>query len=82
MIVTINHLQEFITSNNRPKATRVTRVIQGYEPHSFKSNFDSWPSSIAPSAENRGKVAENRGKVSGNMNGQFELFFISSESNM
>ncbi|GJZ42403.1 villin-3 isoform X1 [Tanacetum coccineum] len=57
--------EEFITSNNRPKSTRITRVIQGYESHSFKSNFDSWPSSsIAPSAENRGKVAENRGKVS------------------
>ncbi|KAL8258625.1 hypothetical protein R6Q59_026578 [Mikania micrantha] len=56
--------EEFLKSNNRPKATLVTRLIQGYETHSFKSNFDSWPSSIAPSAENRGKVAENRGKVS------------------
>ncbi|KAF5772063.1 putative villin/Gelsolin, ADF-H/Gelsolin-like domain superfamily [Helianthus annuus] len=56
--------EEFLTSNNRPKATLVTRLIQGYETHSFKSNFDSWPSSTAPSAENRGKVAENRGKVS------------------
>ncbi|KAK9069227.1 hypothetical protein SSX86_013343 [Deinandra increscens subsp. villosa] len=57
--------EEFLSSNNRPKATLVTRLIQGYETHSFKSNFDSWPSSTAPSAENRGKVAENRGKVSG-----------------
>ncbi|KAK9057719.1 hypothetical protein SSX86_022555 [Deinandra increscens subsp. villosa] len=57
--------EEFLTSNNRPKATLVTRLIQGYETHPFKSNFDSWPSSTAaPSAENRGKVAENRGKVS------------------
>ncbi|XP_076881305.1 villin-2-like [Bidens hawaiensis] len=56
--------EEFVTSNNRPKATLITRLIQGYETHAFKSNFDSWPSSIAPSAENRGKVAENRGKVS------------------
>nr|XP_043611110.1 villin-3-like [Erigeron canadensis] len=56
--------EEFITSNNRPKATLVTRLIQGYETHAFKTNFDSWPSSIAPAAENRGKVAENRGKVS------------------
>ncbi|XP_071686592.1 villin-2-like [Rutidosis leptorrhynchoides] len=56
--------EEFVTSNNRPKATLVTRLIQGYETHAFKSNFDSWPSSIAPAAENRGKVAENRGKVS------------------
>ncbi|XP_076955034.1 villin-2-like [Bidens hawaiensis] len=56
--------EEFVTSNNRPKATLITRLIQGYETYAFKSNFDSWPTSIAPSAENRGKVAENRGKVS------------------
>ncbi|KAF5804279.1 putative villin headpiece, villin/Gelsolin, ADF-H/Gelsolin-like domain superfamily [Helianthus annuus] len=51
--------EEFITSQNRPKSTRVTRLIQGYETHSFKSNFDSWPSGSAPSApeEGRGKVA-------------------------
>ncbi|XP_076955070.1 villin-2-like [Bidens hawaiensis] len=52
--------EEFITSQNRPRSTRVTRLIQGYETHSFKSNFDSWPSgSSAPSApeEGRGKVA-------------------------
>ena len=51
--------QEFLASENRPKATRVTRVIQGYESHSFKSNFDSWPSgSAAPgNEEGRGKVA-------------------------
>ncbi|KAL8216010.1 hypothetical protein R6Q57_022847 [Mikania cordata] len=50
---------EFITSQNRPKSTRVTRLIQGYETHSFKSNFESWPSGSAPSApkESRGKVA-------------------------
>ncbi|MFS7912841.1 putative villin/Gelsolin, ADF-H/Gelsolin-like domain superfamily [Helianthus anomalus] len=52
-------------TNNRPKATLITRLIQGYETHAFRSNFDSWPSSTAPSAENRGKVAEDRGKVSG-----------------
>ncbi|KAK9075856.1 hypothetical protein SSX86_004185 [Deinandra increscens subsp. villosa] len=51
--------EEFITSQNRPKSTRVTRLIQGYETHSFKSNFESWPSGSAPSApeESRGKVA-------------------------
>ncbi|KAI3787041.1 hypothetical protein L1987_41209 [Smallanthus sonchifolius] len=50
--------EEFITSQNRPKSTRVTRLIQGYETHSFKSNFESWPSGSAPSApeEGRGKV--------------------------
>ncbi|XP_035831515.1 villin-4 isoform X3 [Helianthus annuus] len=57
--------EEFLTSNNQPKATLITRLIQGYETHAFRSNFDSWPSSTAPSAENRGKVAEDRGKVSG-----------------
>ncbi|KAJ0560391.1 putative villin headpiece, villin/Gelsolin, ADF-H/Gelsolin-like domain superfamily [Helianthus annuus] len=51
--------EEFITSQSRPKATRVTRLIQGYETHSFKSNFETWPSGSAPSApeEGRGKVA-------------------------
>jgi len=50
-----------VVSQNRPKATRITRLIQGYETHSFKSNFDSWPAgSAAPGAE------EGRGKVAGN----------------
>ncbi|KAH9624489.1 hypothetical protein KSS87_016930 [Heliosperma pusillum] len=51
--------EEFVTSQNRPKSTRITRVIQGYEPHSFKAHFDSWPAgSAAPSTEEgRGKVA-------------------------
>ncbi|ESQ52894.1 hypothetical protein EUTSA_v10016183mg [Eutrema salsugineum] len=51
--------EEFLASENRPKATRVTRVIQGYESHSFKSNFDSWPSGSATpgNEEGRGKVA-------------------------
>ncbi|XP_058738233.1 villin-3 [Vicia villosa] len=52
--------EDFVTSQKRPKATRITRVIQGYETHSFKSNFDSWPSGSASTAgaeEGRGKVA-------------------------
>ncbi|KAL5556263.1 hypothetical protein UlMin_038499 [Ulmus minor] len=51
--------EEFIASQNRPKSTRITRLIQGYETHAFKANFDSWPSgSAAPGAEEgRGKVA-------------------------
>lgn len=51
--------EEFVSSQNRPKATRITRVIQGYETHSFKSNFDSWPSGSAAGGaeEGRGKVA-------------------------
>ncbi|XP_009799721.1 villin-3-like [Nicotiana sylvestris] len=54
----IQTAEEYLVSQNRPKATRVTRVIQGYEPHSFKSNFDSWPSGSAPAPEEgRGKVA-------------------------
>ncbi|KAL0714658.1 hypothetical protein Bca4012_021637 [Brassica carinata] len=55
----IQAAEDFIASENKPKATRVTRVIQGYEPHSFKSNFDSWPSGSATPAneEGRGKVA-------------------------
>ncbi|KAL9254368.1 Villin-2-like protein [Drosera capensis] len=51
--------EDFISSENRPKATRVMRVIQGYETQSFKSHFDSWPAgSVTTSAEEgRGKVA-------------------------
>lgn len=34
-------------------------MIQGYETHSFKSNFDSWPtgSTNTGAEEGRGKVA-------------------------
>ncbi|XP_016494290.1 villin-2 [Nicotiana tabacum] len=54
----IQAAEEYLTSQNRPKSTHVTRLIQGYETHSFKSNFDSWPSGSAPAAEEgRGKVA-------------------------
>ncbi|KAG5055121.1 hypothetical protein JHK85_007631 [Glycine max] len=51
--------EEFLTSQKRPKSTRITRIIQGYETHSFKSNFDSWPSGSATTGadEGRGKVA-------------------------
>ncbi|XP_060177339.1 villin-2-like [Lycium barbarum] len=50
--------EEYLSSQNRPKSTHVTRLIQGYETHSFKSNFDSWPSGSALTAEEgRGKVA-------------------------
>ncbi|CAA0812756.1 Villin-2 [Striga hermonthica] len=50
--------EDFVASQGRPKATRITRIIQGYETHSFKSNFDSWPLGSAPVAEEgRGKVA-------------------------
>ncbi|XP_047319928.1 villin-2-like [Impatiens glandulifera] len=51
--------EEFVSSQSRPKSVRITRLIQGYETHSFKSNFDSWPSGSTPAAaeEGRGKVA-------------------------
>lgn len=55
----IQAAEEFIANQNRPKSTRITRLIQGYETHGFKSNFDSWPSGSVPSGgeEGRGKVA-------------------------
>ncbi|XP_075109954.1 villin-2 [Nicotiana tabacum] len=54
----IQAAEEYLTSQNRPKSTHVTRLIQGYETHSFKSSFDSWPSGSVPAAEEgRGKVA-------------------------
>ncbi|KAL2535044.1 Villin-2 [Abeliophyllum distichum] len=57
--VAIQAAEDFVASQNRPKSTYIIRLIQGYETHSFKSNFDSWPSGSAPSVaeEGRGKVA-------------------------
>ncbi|KAK8570763.1 hypothetical protein V6N13_103167 [Hibiscus sabdariffa] len=51
--------EDFVRSENREQTARITCVIQGHEPYSFKSNFDSWPvGSTAPSIEEgRGKVA-------------------------
>ncbi|KAK2454348.1 villin [Trifolium repens] len=49
----------FVSSQNRPKSTRITRITQGYETRSFKSNFDSWPSGSAGTA-----AEDGRGKVS------------------
>lgn len=51
--------QDFIHSQSRPMSMRMTRVIQGYETQSFKSNFESWPLHTETSTE------EGRGKVSG-----------------
>ncbi|GAA0156528.1 non-motor actin binding protein [Lithospermum erythrorhizon] len=55
----IQAAEEFLANQNRPKSTRITRLIQGYETHGFKSNFDSWPSGAVSSGteEGRGKVA-------------------------
>ncbi|KAH7679275.1 Villin/Gelsolin protein [Dioscorea alata] len=51
--------EEFIINQSRPKMTRITQVIQGFETHSFKSNFESWPMGTvtASGEEGRGKVA-------------------------
>jgi hypothetical protein len=54
-------LQEFIVKQSRPKTTRVTQVIQGYETHTFKSKFESWP----VSATGNTSAEEGRGKVAG-----------------
>ncbi|KAL5219060.1 hypothetical protein ABZP36_019744 [Zizania latifolia] len=59
--VATSAVEEFIATQNRPKTTRVTRVIQGYENHTFKSKFESWPVNSAAgnvnAEEGRGKVA-------------------------
>ncbi|XP_066392021.1 villin-2-like isoform X2 [Miscanthus floridulus] len=53
-------VEKFIIKENRPKTTRITQVIQGYENHTFKSKFESWPvSSTAGSAS----TEEGRVKV-------------------
>ncbi|RWW61377.1 hypothetical protein BHE74_00031567 [Ensete ventricosum] len=55
--------EDFIIDQNRPKMTRITQVIQGYETQSFKSNFESWPVGTGTGTGNstgdeaRGKVA-------------------------
>jgi hypothetical protein len=50
-----------IARENRPKAMRVTKVIQGHETNSFKSKFGSWPSGTnaltSTGEEGRGIVA-------------------------
>eukprot|EP01018_Ginkgo_biloba_P027698 Gb_29107 [translate_table: standard] len=53
------HLQEFISRENRPKHTRITRVIQGFETLPFQTNFGSWPvgSGTSGSEDGKGKVA-------------------------
>ncbi|XP_020585776.1 villin-2-like [Phalaenopsis equestris] len=53
--------EELINNESRPKATKISQIIQGYETHSFKSNFESWPlvtgTGSAAGEEGRGKVA-------------------------
>ncbi|KAG0551052.1 hypothetical protein BDA96_01G390800 [Sorghum bicolor] len=53
-------VEKFIIKENRPKTTRITQVIQGYENHTFKSKFESWPVSTtagsASTEEGRVKV--------------------------
>ncbi|CAL9044118.1 unnamed protein product [Musa banksii] len=53
--------EDFIISQNRPKTTRVTQVIQGYETHSFKSKFESWSAGTVTGMGNSGE--EGQGKV-------------------
>ncbi|KAJ8505885.1 hypothetical protein OPV22_006771 [Ensete ventricosum] len=54
--------EDFIISQNRPKTTRVTQVIQGYETHSFKSKFESWSAGTVTGMGNS-SGEEGRGKV-------------------
>ncbi|PKA55391.1 Villin-2 [Apostasia shenzhenica] len=53
--------EELINSENRPKTTHIVQIIQGYETHSFKLNFESWPlgsvTGSSGSEEGKGKVA-------------------------
>ncbi|XP_008786911.2 villin-2-like [Phoenix dactylifera] len=53
--------EEFVINQNRPKVTRITQVIQGFETRSFKSYFETWPASTGTAAsggeDGRGKVA-------------------------
>ncbi|XP_038988756.1 villin-2 isoform X1 [Phoenix dactylifera] len=53
--------EEFIANENRSKATRISQIIQGHEPHSFKSKFELWPvgtgTGNSGGEDGRGKVA-------------------------
>lgn len=53
--------EDLINGENRSKATRIIQIIQGYETHSFKSIFGSWPlgsgTGSSGSEEGKGKVA-------------------------
>lgn len=47
------HLQEYLSSQNRPKHTLITKVIEGSETLPFRTNFDSWPlDGETPASEN------------------------------
>ncbi|KAJ6809051.1 villin-2 [Iris pallida] len=52
--------EEFIINENRPKTTRITQLIQGYETQYFRSNFESWPVGTGTGTSG---VEEGRGKV-------------------
>ncbi|XP_057783919.1 villin-3 [Salvia miltiorrhiza] len=77
----IQAAEDFVASQNRPKSTHITRLIQGYETHSFKSNFDSWPlGSAAPvTEEGRGKVAALLKQQGGVMKGASKSVPVNEE---
>ncbi|KAI3678039.1 hypothetical protein L6452_37318 [Arctium lappa] len=71
--------EEFIAKQDLPKSTCLTRLIQGHETNSFRSNFGSWPRSAAPPLEeNRGKVAALL-KQQGGLKGQTKTSPVEEE---
>ncbi|KAK4755401.1 hypothetical protein SAY87_009158 [Trapa incisa] len=72
--------EEFLSSQNRSKAIRITRIIQGYESNAFKSKFDSWPlGSAAPAEEGRGKVAALLKQQGGGVKGTTKTTTVNEE---
>ncbi len=57
--MSVNNMQEYLSGQNYPQHTLVTRVIEGFETLDFRSNFDKWPltGQTPVSEEGRGKVA-------------------------
>ncbi|KAG0482910.1 hypothetical protein HPP92_010994 [Vanilla planifolia] len=53
--------EEFLVNQNREKVTRITQVIQGFEPRTFRSKFEAWATAASSGAsggeEGKGKVA-------------------------
>ncbi|KAL8225359.1 hypothetical protein R6Q57_017916 [Mikania cordata] len=73
--------EEFIVNHHLPKLTFVTRVIQGHETKSFKSNFGSWSSTSAapPFEQGRGKVAALLKQQGGVFKGQTKTSPVEEE---
>lgn len=54
--------EEYLSSQNKPKHTLITRVIQGCETLPFRTKFDSWPLDVEASASEDGRKSYGEAK--------------------